>query len=173
MSRTHAFARACAALAALACAVLLALLALAPGTSLASEEEEAEPLGHALDGSATYYGTMEAWSAALSGTTVVMDYDWYLIRPLVVLEGRSVTIMMNGHKIYRSGAIADDGAVIRMNKNSTLTLDGTGAWTTFDFRHFAAAQVDTITSGGLVTGGHSRETAGGVYMQEGATLNLV
>ena len=173
MSRTHALARACAAFVTLACAAALALLALAPGVGLAAEEEEAGALGHAQDGSATYYGTMEAWSAALTGTTVVMDCDWYLTRPLVVLEGRSVTIMMNGHKIYRGGYIADDGAVIRMDKNSTLTLDGSGAWTTFTFRKFAASYETTLTSGGLVTGGYSRETAGGVYMQEGATLNLV
>ena len=60
--------RVCAALVVSACAVLLALLALVPGVGLAAEEE-AGPPSHALDGPATYRGTMEAWSAAPSVAT--------------------------------------------------------------------------------------------------------
>lgn len=60
--------RVCAAFVALACAAALALLALVPGVGLAAEEE-AGPPSHALDGPATYRGTMEAWSAAPSVAT--------------------------------------------------------------------------------------------------------
>ncbi len=170
MSRTHALAPARAALVALACVVLLALLAFAPGAGLA--EEEAHKVGHAEDGSATYYTVAQAWTAANSGTTVVMDDDWYTTAMLTARGGANVTIKMNGHKIYRNGSTRDDG-VLQVGKGASLTLDGTGAQATLSFRKFANGDEATLTTGGLVAGGDSRETAGGIDMLEGSTLNLV
>ena len=133
--------------------------------------------GHSLDGATDYYSVANAWTAATAGTTVVMDYDWHLDECLEVPENTSATIKMNGHKIYRDRVCQNAGRVIKIDEGATLTLDGTGASVEFEYQGLNSQDVWvdlTVTSGGLVTGGFSNDTAGGIDMAgSGATLKLV
>ncbi len=160
-----------ALVAALAACVLFAAAALL--TPPAARADDAV-LGHSEDGATQYHTLVEAWDAAVSGTTVVMDDDWCTTGVLTVGEGKSATIKMNGHKIYRDlSEDASKGGVLWLEKKATLTLDGTGHETTFTIRQFADGDETEVTSGGLITGGNSSNSGGGVEMKEGATLKLV
>ena len=154
---------------ALVCAALIALVVLAPA---ARADEQA--LAHSEDGATQYYSINDAREAACSGTVVVMDDDWEMGSPLTLNEGQSAHIKMNGHRIYRD--LSDDtskGCVIWLEKKATLTLDGAGAEATFTIKKYGDGDEVEVTSGGLVTGGISSDSAGGVEMKEGATLKLV
>ena len=162
-----------AALTAVLAALLLCVFALCPAPALADDIK----YGHSLDGATDYYSVANAWTAATAGTTVVMDYDWHLDECLEVPENTSATIKMNGHKIYRDRVCQNAGRVIKIDEGATLTLDGTGASVEFEYQGLNSQDVWvdlTVTSGGLVTGGFSNDTAGGIDMAgSGATLKLI
>ena len=152
----------------------LAALALAlPAPALADGGQVA----HAEDGT-VYTDVDTAWRAAWSeGKVVVMDADWHQERPFGVPSGKTATLKMNGHKIYRDYAETDGGCIFWLYENSTLTLDGSGVngLTRFDVEvltDFDSRETKTIEAGGVVTGGHSNNSAGGIEMKEGSTLNL-
>ncbi len=158
------------ALLALACAALLALAALAPVPSA----QAAQALAHSQDGSHTYYSVTDAWKAATSGTVIVMDDDWAMSSPLSFSEDQSAYIMMNGHKIYRSlESSTGNGSVVWLSKGSSLTLDGSEAQATFAIKNHADGDEVQVTCGGLLTGGMSTTTGGGVEMKEGSALTLI
>ena len=129
------------------------------------------------DGTKTYTDYESAWIDAQNGTTIVMLNDWNLRNRLIVEEGKTVHIEMNGYKMNRHSLdqIQDDGEVIRLNKNSTLTLSGNmnpEKIISFD-GYKASAYTDlSIQSGGLVTGGSNYNGAGGIHMLENTTLYL-
>ena len=128
------------------------------------------------DGIQTYTDIASAWSAAQDGTTIVMMDDWILSDRLIVDEGKSVYLEMNGHKIDRNLNAEDksDGEVIYLSKDSTLTLTSDSD-ATFNFKGYNATSTYTnvsLESGGLVTGGASSNGGGGIHMKKGSTLNL-
>ena len=152
----------------------LAALALAlPAPALADGGQVA----HAEDGT-VYTDVDTAWRAAWNeGKVVVMDADWHQERPFGVPSGKTATLKMNGHKIWRDYAETDGGCIFWLYENSTLTLDGSGVngLTRFDVEvltDFNSRETKTIEAGGVVTGGHSNNSAGGIEMKEGSTLNL-
>ena len=130
------------------------------------------------DGTSTYTDYDSAWNAALDGIKIVMTSDWNLNSRLIVSEGKTVTIEMNGHKMDRALGFSDkfNGEVIYLDDHSTLTLTGNNfSDTQFNFQGFNLAYELsdlTIISGGLVTGGCSTDGAGGIHMKKGTTLNL-
>ena len=131
----------------------------------------------ASDNSA-YTSYKGAWAAAQSGLKVTMMEDWNLEDRLVVEENQNVTIEMNGFKINRN--LYDDesygGEVIYLSENSTLTLTGNNYKDTqINFKGYNESTDPsdlTITSGGLVTGGYSKNGAGGIHMKSGSKLYL-
>ena len=161
------------ALAALATALLLAVAAvLVPPSALA--DDSGAVLGHSEDGAAEYRTLADAWAAAVSGTTVVMDDDWCTADALTVGEGQSATIKMNGHKIYRDlSESVSKGSVLWVAPRASLTLDGSGSQATFTVRERIAGDERQITSGGLVTGGYSTNSGGGIEMKGNSTVKLI
>lgn len=128
------------------------------------------------DGTKTYTSIDSAWSAAQNGVSIVMQCDWNISSRLVLIEGRSATVEMNGHKISRNLSSAKtNGEVIKVEKRATLNLNGSKASNTvFNVNGYSQDGTTkvTITSGGLITGGASTNGGGGIHMKEGSTLNL-
>ena len=176
-------------LAVLTAVLLLAALAVAcPGVALAGATDTGschieDAKGNVIfDG--TGFGPWEAWGwvqgeGKFKDGIIVMDSDWTLGAQMTLSAGNSVTIRMNGHKISRSGGEVAEGCIFWLKENSTLTLDGSDKPNT----EFVSVQVYTgesytsttrmnLTSGGLLTGGHSNNSGGAVEMKAGATLNL-
>ena len=134
---------------------------------------------YATDANGNSYNSIDsAWSAACNGTTVYMSADWNLNDRLVVPESTTVTIEMNGHQMNRNleNKTISDGEVLYLSKNSTLNLNGDDNNSTeFNIKGFnlsGSISNQTITSGGLVTGGSSDNGAGGIHMKKASTLVL-
>ena len=154
-------------------AVLAALALMLPAPALA---EEVLQVAHAEDGT-VYTDADRAWSAAwYEGKVIVMDADWHLERAFDVASGSTVTLKMNGHKVYRDYNESDTGCIFRLLKGSTLNLIGSEkADTEFTVKGLVGLDPRedvTVTSGGLVTGGHSNNSGGAIEMKENSTLNL-
>ena len=159
---------------ALALAVLAALALALPTTALA----EVTQYGHDEEHPGTIYTSLdEAWDAALSGTVVVMDADWHQERAFGVPSGKSAILLMNGHKVYRDGAESSGGSVFWLYEDSRLVLDGELVSQEFTYEGFDGdvthLSSQTVTCGGLVTGGHSNNSGGGIQMKAGSTLVLI
>ena len=139
---------------------------------------------YATDENGNQYNSIDdAWNAAMSGTVIHMTTDWYLSSRLVVSEGASATVMMDGHQIKRTGFYKgtydenkySKGQVIYMDTSSSLTLDGSQASNTsftFAVSDKISSENQTIKSGGLITGGRSSEDGCGINMLESSTLTL-
>ena len=129
------------------------------------------------DGAQTYTNYDSAWTAAKSGTPIVMMQDWTLDDRLVLDENQTSTIYMNGHKIDRNlnGKCEYDGEAIYIDEKATLNLIGSTTTTTFNFNGYKASSDYTsvsLSSGGLVTGGGSMNGGGAIHMKKASTLNL-
>ena len=148
-------------------------LALSPINICADENDL---VAVSADNEYAYTDYSSAWSDAKNGVELVMLEDWNLTSRLVVDEGQTVTIDMNGHKIDRQLTSAQsDGQVIYMNKNSSLTLSG-NTDSRFILRMLnekldGSVKTDT-TIGGLITGGATSNGGGGIFMNEGCSLTL-
>ena len=128
-------------------------------------------------GTKGYTNVESAWKAAQSGTGIILKTDWNLDERLVLDSDQTATIEMNGFKISRNLSDSEsNGEVFKLCSNSTLNLNGKNASeTTFTFSGYKYEQnqsEQTITSGGLVTGGNSTNGAGAVHMKQGSRLNL-
>ena len=140
--------------------------------------DENDIVAQSEDGTQTYTDYSSAWNAALDGTNIVMTSDWNLSDHLVVSEGKTATIEMNGHKISRNLDINAklDGEVIYVDKNATLNLNGNNEPNTnfslYGFNEKDESEAYSLTSGGLITGGASTNGAGGIHMKKGSTMNL-
>ena len=139
--------------------------------------DESSVVAQNEDGTQTYTDYTSAWNAAQEGTKIVMTSDWDIGDRLVILEGKTVTIEMNGYKINRNlYDEIDDGEVIYLNKNSTLTLTGNNCPNKeIEFKGYNRSYKQTdlsLTCGGMVTGGASKSGAGGIHMKSGTTVNL-
>ncbi len=164
-------ARLVAALCALTLAALAALALAVPAPALAEDTQVA----HDADNN-TYTDIDKAWDAALAGKVVYMDADWHRSAALGVPSGKSATLKMCGHKVYRDYVESKDGCIFWLYENSSLTLDGSGFSTDFTvvgLNGLDARGTFTLTSGGLVTGGHSNNSGGAIEMKEGSYLKLV
>ena len=128
------------------------------------------------DGSKNYTSIDDAWSAAQDGTKIIMSSDWNISSRLVLDNNKSATIEMNGHKISRGlTSSKTNGEVFKLNKKSTLTLNGNNASnTSFTLNGYneSGSESVNIQSGGLVTGGYSTNGAGAIHMKAGSSLNL-
>ena len=129
------------------------------------------------DGTQTYTDYTSAWNAALDGTKIVMTSDWDISDRLIVSEGKTVTIEMNGYKINRNLSESEsDGETIYIDENSTLTLTGNNCPDKeIEFKGYDESSDKknlSLNCGGMVTGGYSSNGAGGIHMKEGTTLNL-
>ena len=117
-----------------------------------------------------------AWTDANNGIEILMLQDWDISGRLVVDEGKSVTIDMNGHKIDRHlSEKQSDGEVIYMNKNSNLTLKGStdNSFEVKDlWKNQDGSRTTYETTGGLVTGGYSTNGGGGIHMKKNSKLTL-
>ena len=137
----------------------------------------AEETIYASDYSGNQFNTIDsAWQAACSGTPITMLADWNLTDRLELDEGKTVTIEMNGFKIDRglSESIMN-GEVIYMDKNSKLTLTGIldNSFEVKKLNEDTNGNVSTTVSiGGLVTGGASKNGGGGIHMKKGCQLTL-
>ncbi len=154
------------------------LVAFTLALSLVSTPIKAETIyAKSEDGKTNYTSIDDAWSAAKNGTNIIMQADWDLSSRLVLDSNKSATIEMNGHKISRNlTSSKSNGNVFQLEKGSTLNLNGKQAsQTSFSFNtYFKTCNLTTqsITSGGLVTGGFNTSGGGGIHMLHGSTLNL-
>ena len=122
---------------------------------------------YAIDDNGVSYTTIEsAWSAACSGTQIYLSSDWDLDSKLEVASNENVTIDLNGHKLDRQLTdYESDGQVISIGENASLTLNGSVE------RTFTLQDTD-LTIGGIVTGGMSNNSGGGIQLSQGSVLNL-
>ena len=129
------------------------------------------------DGSTVSYGSIgDAWTAAMKGTKITLQCDWKLGSWLEQSSNTTVTIEMNGHKIYRSLSSKEhDGSVINMKEGSTLNLLGEASpKTTIKFKGWKDNKYQdlTVENGGLITGGWSQNGAGGIQMAKNCSVTL-
>ena len=140
--------------------------------------DENDIVAQSEDGTQTYTDYTSAWNAAQDGTKIVMTSDWNLSDRLVVSEGKTATIEMNGHKISRNLETSTKigGEVIYVDKNATLNLNGNNEPETsfffYGYDDLGYYVYEWLTTGGLVTGGASGDGAGGIHMKKGSTVNL-
>ncbi len=135
-----------------------------------------------------YYVDDIAISASLN-YTIILNQDIEVTHPFTV-QGTWL-IKMNGHKFYRPTSYADNnGFLFELNAYANLTLLGEGddklptttdvKNTVFTYRGFRKDDSEstytysdmTVTAGGLLTGGHSTNKTGAIYMNANSTLNL-
>ncbi len=131
-------------------------------------------IAHSLDssGNRTDYTSVDsAINDGYHNKTIIMDRDWDLSQTLGIADSKTVTIDMNGHKIKNNGR----STVIRLYEHATLTLKS-ATHTDFSYQGYSEengnACNETLTSGGLVTGGKSSDSAGGVWMENWTKLTL-
>ena len=123
------------------------------------------------------YRTIEdAWDDACAGTKICLSNDWILSSRLVIPEGKTVTIEMNGYKIDRNLSESEsDGEVIYMSENSSLTITGSEESTTSVknlYENKNGVVTSNVTLGGFITGGASSNGGGGIHMKAGCKLTL-
>ena len=155
--------------------ILSLLLALVMLFSLCPQAFAAN--GVATDSNGNVYTSVSAaWNAAKSGKVITMTADWKLSDRLVLNEGESATIDMNGLRIDRQrSSYTSDGEVIYLDEGASLTLKSAVTTTTHTFtgwQNGSRKEGLQITNGGLVTGGWSSNGAGGIHMKKSAMLTL-
>ncbi len=163
--------------------LLLALLTII-SIGVPSQTIKANENAVAHTGILYFYSISDAWYYAQKypEETIILDTDWKLDSYLEVSEGNSVSLEMNGHKIYRDlSSAVKDGYIFKIEKNATLNLKGTlksntefsylGYNETGDSKSTSRTQL-SVTTGGLVTGGNSTNSPGAIYMFESSKLNL-
>lgn len=124
-------------------------------------------------GNTTYYYSIDdAWAAAIDdGKKITLVRDWITSSDLYLGQGETAYINLNGYYISRNlSSDKQDGDVFDLGSNSTLTLTGGTASRTFSVNFNGSVQ--SVTSGGLITGGNSCNSAGGVHMKKGSKLYL-
>ena len=138
-------------------------------------EEQTDSVAYKKDN--TQFATVEeAWNAVCDGYEVYMNQDWNTSSRLVLKEGKQAILHMNGHSITRQ--LSDNelnGEVIYMEKNSSLVLKGDTdrSFTTPNYKKNENGSVSVnVTLGGIITGGKSKNGAGGIHMKESCTLTL-
>ena len=157
-------------------ASLLSLGLILSPLSVCAQENTA--VAQSEDGTQTYANFDLAWSAAENGEKIVLLQDWDLTDRIYVAENLSISIELNGHKINRhlDGNEQNDGEVIYLSENATLTLTGNNQKDTqFKFKGYDGSNdlIDiTYNTGGLVTGGASSNGAGGIHMKKASKLYL-
>ncbi len=136
-----------------------------------------------------FYSMDAALRWAADGYTIYMNQDWQISNPITIPSGKTYTIEMNGHKIYRNlSESVDNGGVLTLASNATLYLKGSGDpragidvsshqftylgyneenWTNTNTKYTL-----TVEAGGLITGGYSDVTAGAIYMNSDSKLYL-
>ena len=125
------------------------------------------------DGTTSYADYNSAWNAAQNGVEIIMKSDWDLSDRLILSNGHEAKINMNGHAIKRSlDSGIDDGEVIYVDENASLTLTGSEEDSTFKIKYYNEDQDLDFKSGGIVMGGYSTSGAGGIVMEKGSTLTL-
>ena len=134
----------------------------------------------ALEGKRAIIEMTTDWNAANSGGG---QYN----RHLVIPSDCNATFVMHGHVFNRNNAWQDnresDGELIRVNSGATLTINGGFNDAEQSIEHanvavYASTEAETKAAGrgtfygGLLTGGCSSDTTGGVYVKKNATLIL-
>ncbi len=168
-------------------------------TYIDTVKADEEPIAYAFkydDNPVSIYSNANITFYANEGYTIVLNQDIEISEPFYVqgtlYSDFAWTIKMNGHKIYRSlNSGVNNGEIFHIRANQTLNLLGVGdsriegssdsvqnrEFTYQGYRPDDSTSSDTksemtVTTGGLITGGYSTNTAGAIYLQQGATLNL-
>ncbi len=138
----------------------------------------------------TEYSTIgKAWEKVKDGGTIDILKDCKPSSRLVVNEGKSVTVNMNGHSVNRhlasldSGESKKNGEVFCVNDEATLTING-GDKTIKHGGYVAASDNEdgvwyeqanndqTPIYGGVIVGGYSTNGAGGIHMKKKSNVTL-
>lgn len=118
--------------------------------------EDTDIVAHTSD-NVNFTSINDAWNAARTGTKIYLDQDWNTTSRLVLEEGESATLDLNGHSIAR--VLSDyegDGEVIYMNKKSSLTFNGSTNRTFEVSKLGDNSNKVNVTTGGVITGGKSK-----------------
>ncbi len=141
-------------------------------------EEDAGVVAYSMDENdhRTFNTIIDAWDAACDGTLVYLNKDWEISSRLILYSGNNATLDLNGHSITRMlDDYESDGEVIYMNENSSLTLKGSTErkFTFVNYRDKTDGSDYTWEYfGGIITGGKSKNGAGGIHMKANSVLNL-
>ena len=139
------------------------------------------------NGTVTYYdNAKDAWNKAVenNGTFGLLD-DWDAGRRKIG-DDKNVTIELNGHVLTRNkGKWANDGEVVYVGKNSTLTVYGgtkddpaLGSNIEHTLKAYVADwsgdfhREEVTFYGGMIHGGNSSNGAGGIHMKKNSRVNL-
>lgn len=151
-------------------AVVLAAT-ICPAAARASSSADAVAYAD-IDGTRCYYATVdEAVEAGYQGATIVMYRNWDLSETFEVADSKTLTLDMNGHKITGNGK----DSAIRVHENADFTLKSsvTDSFYYVGFNNETGEKGNmTISTGGLVTGGHSVADGGGITMDGDCNVTL-
>lgn len=111
-----------------------------------------------------------AWDSALSASggservEIILGSDWEHDRELYIGGGRDIVLDLNGRYIKRTRGLiqTDNGGVFRIAGDSTLTVKDSKP---------EAKGYDGL-KGGVITGGASGNTGGGVHLEKGASFYM-
>ena len=162
----------------LRCLILSLLLITILPSNVLAEGENAYAYSEDNDGTKTYYYSVQAaMDATRKNLTIVMCKDWQITSAIDIVEGTTSKIEMNGKAIRRTDSrtgLGHSGEVFTLHANSNLYLYGNyNSNTNFTFKRVSSKDnpEESITSGGLVTGGYTFN-GGAFYMKTKSNLYL-
>ncbi len=162
----------------LQCVLLTLMFITILPNNVIAENENAYAYSEDESGNKTYYNSLnEAMNASRSGLTIIMNKEWQITSAIDIVEGTTSKIEMNGYAIRRVDSrtgMGHSGEVFTLHANSKLYLYGNlKSNTRFTFKRVSSSSntEESITSGGLVTGGYTFN-GGAVYMKSKAKLYL-
>ena len=91
--------------------------------------------------------------------------DISLSKPIVVENGKSLTVDLNGHTVNRNccGIMASDGYVFLVGEGASLTVEDSSP----DVQNYSSA-----IRGGVITGGAGNDNGGGIHLQKNSKLTM-
>ena len=136
----------------------------------------------------TSYSMAQAWLVVISsGGTITLEDDYQANGCITVMEGKTMTVNLNGHMIDRGLSdndrdSASNGCLFHVGKNATLIVNGgadadtagttahkgnvsQGTWRPNDSGSVSYA-------GGVLTGGYSSGDGGCITTESGATVTV-
>lgn len=126
--------------------------------------------GQKLQSTTEYGSPAEAWTRTVSSadssseTVITLGADWNEDEILTIKSGQHITLDLNGHYVKRSRnySLKSDGAVFHINSSGVFTLRDSNP---------KSKGYDGV-KGGVITGGASSNTGGGVHIDEDGEFRM-
>ena len=156
-------------------------------TEVFAESNVAEIKIYDLNGNLKFRQTYTSYNQAVlklnaeakSGQKVVIDFfnDFYVDTRITIKEKARVEMNLNGHVFSRVGVKQRNGEVIYVGENAELTINGgedKSIEHTISYTEDSNCNRDKTTTikGGAISGGHSTNSAGGIFAKKNSKIVL-